>query len=145
MAMDCRRLRQELDRDVSHTIGSDEACLSTAEHCEEAARYLARHLESRYASSAFDSKDLIVFLRQEVVTFPYGTGSRTVWDRIGALWAAISSSFTPSPSSGATLASEESRISVASALAKLERNLVAGLQVHQEAAMRVSVYLPDVC
>lgn len=57
-----------------------------------------------------------------------------VWDRLSALWPALAHSFDH-VTQDATQASEDSRLALALALGKLERNLVAGLLPHQEAAM----------
>lgn len=59
-------------------------------------------------------------------------GKDGLWDRLGGLWPSISSSFHPT--TGSAIASEDSRVSLALALAKLERNLVAGLEEHQAQA-----------
>lgn len=59
----------------------------------------------------------------------------TFWSRLSSFWAALALSFDVGVESTRSLASEDSRISLASTFGKLERNLVAGLQVHQEAVM----------
>lgn len=55
-----------------------------------------------------------------------------VWPRLAGLWDAIGRSFQPG--SEAAGSSEDSRISLALGLAKLERNLIAGLAEHQDPA-----------
>lgn len=61
------------------------------------------------------------------------SSGRSLWDRIGQIWIALSAAFHPI--TGKAIASEDSRISLALALAKLERNLIAGIEEHQAHAV----------
>lgn len=60
-------------------------------------------------------------------------GDGLVWQRIAGIWKVIGRSFQPGFEESGS--SEDSRISLALGLAKLERNLIAGLTEHQELAV----------
>jgi len=55
-----------------------------------------------------------------------------VWSRIGGYWVRIEGELDPTTSSKLA---EDTIIDLATILAKLERNLIAGLGSHQEKAM----------
>jgi len=80
---------------------------------------------------------MLIFVRGEA-SKALSTQSESIWDRIGLLWRALALSFDPGNVASSLGASEDSRISLVLALGKLERNLVARLQAHQEAAACVS-------
>ena len=70
------------------------------------------------------------------------TDGECFWDRLGSLWTALARSFDQSSydsSSTPSWASEDSRIILGAGLAKLERNMIAGLMSHQQASMYVSI------
>ena len=72
------------------------------------------------------------------------TSTQIKWDRLGSIWAALAQSFDPSKTSNeCRQPSENSRISLALALGKLERNLIAGLQEYQEGSRHVPITLAD--
>ncbi|WWC90768.1 uncharacterized protein L201_005705 [Kwoniella dendrophila CBS 6074] len=99
-------------------LQSDEACLDIAKNVEGVARYLAQHLEER--------EDLIA-LESNV----------NIFDALSPFWAGLANSFDPSQAAKNDIigwASEDSRIQLALALGKLERNLIAGLKEFQDAA-----------
>jgi ataxin-10 len=70
--------------------------------------------------------------RVEIVSDISSDRDSSTWLQLGKYWNVLAFSFGSSASSG--IASEDSRISLALGLAKLERNLLAGVQEFQEAA-----------
>ncbi|WVR07462.1 hypothetical protein IAU60_004503 [Kwoniella sp. DSM 27419] len=111
-----------LARGLEHpdaVLGSDEACLLVAGSVEAGARYVAQHMSDRE-----DEIDI--------------TSDDNIFHKLGAYWERLAQCFDPSVASEASqvnLASEDSRIQVALALGKLERNLVAGLLPFQNKAV----------
>lgn len=59
---------------------------------------------------------------------------KPVWEALGNLWPAVAESLDPSPKAPSAV-SEEARVALAAATAKLERNLIAGLFENQQAAL----------
>ncbi|WWC63212.1 uncharacterized protein I303_105812 [Kwoniella dejecticola CBS 10117] len=117
--MDLSKLASGLLQGAEEIVRSDEACLDTAKTAEEAARYLARNLDER--------KEL-VDLEHE---------GYTLFDALSLSWTRLAQSFDPSQAASNDTkgwASEDSRIQLASALGKLERNLIAGIQPFQDIA-----------
>lgn len=55
-----------------------------------------------------------------------------IWSRLGRYWSRIDAELDPTTDSKL---SEDTVIDLSTMLAKLERNLIAGLGSHQEAAM----------
>ncbi|KAL1411314.1 hypothetical protein Q8F55_002265 [Vanrija albida] len=118
--MDASALRNALAQEG--TVAHDEACLASAGQLERAARYVAVHLSDR----------------PEILDDFAHTGTESVWELLGRLWSQLAASFDPSPATAAErskLASEDSRIALVLAAAKLERNLVAGVYEFQKAAL----------
>ena len=79
--------------------------------------------------------------RHDAVSSLSITDAESFWDRLGSLWTILARSFDQgsSDSSSTSLwASEDSRIALVLGLAKLERNMIAGLMSHQQASMYVS-------
>ncbi|WVF72716.1 hypothetical protein IAT40_007534 [Kwoniella sp. CBS 6097] len=121
--MDIKQLSSALRRNPEQILSSDEACLKVSGEVEEVARYIAQHLSER--------EDLIDLEDDE-----------NIFDALSTFWACLADSFDPSSGTSASArastsrehASEDSRIQLALALAKLERNLVAGSQPFQDAA-----------
>ncbi|WOO81287.1 Copper transport protein 86 [Vanrija pseudolonga] len=108
------------------TVAHDEVCLASAGQLERAARFVAVHLGDR--------PEIFEELEQAQGA---GADADDVWALLGRLWAQLADSFDPTPGSAAAraqLASEDSRIALALAAAKLERNLVAGVYEYQKAA-----------
>ena len=58
----------------------------------------------------------------------------TIWDRLGIYWSCIDVELDPTSSPSR---SEDTMIDLGTMLAKLERNLIAGLASYQEQAMYV--------
>lgn len=59
-----------------------------------------------------------------------------VWDRFSKCWAALESGLDPSSACRLQVTtSEDTRINLTVMMAKLERNLIAGLAEHQQGAM----------
>ncbi|WVQ99934.1 hypothetical protein IAU59_007077 [Kwoniella sp. CBS 9459] len=119
---DIRQLTDALYHGPGEILGSDEACLAISGQVEDVARYIARHLSEREGYIDLDHDD-------------------TIFEALAIIWNPLATSFDPSSSNLSTststsegYASEDSRIQLALALAKLERNLVAGLQAFQDAA-----------
>ncbi|WRT68341.1 uncharacterized protein IL334_005317 [Kwoniella shivajii] len=99
-------------------LRSDERCLEIAKEAEEVARYLAHHLDERE-----DFVDL--------------NEHQTIFDALASCWKGLAESFDPSSKAGSSskgFASEDSRIQLALALGKLERNLIAGIKEYQDTA-----------
>ncbi|OCF37853.1 hypothetical protein I316_00077 [Kwoniella heveanensis BCC8398] len=121
--MDMKKLASALRQGASAILRSDEACLEVAGDAEDVARYVAQHLSEREDLVDLEDPD-----------------DEIIFNALSTFWAGLASSFDPSsshsglnPSEG-RWASEDSRTQLALALAKLERNLVAGLQPFQAAA-----------
>ncbi|WWD19023.1 hypothetical protein CI109_103480 [Kwoniella shandongensis] len=113
-------LASALSQGVDQVLRSDETCLEVASEAEKVARYLAHNL---------DEREELVDLEDDV----------TIFTSLSPFWTSLARSFEPNPttsSSSRASASEDSRISLALALGKLERNLVAGLQLFQEEAVK---------
>ncbi|WVQ81893.1 hypothetical protein IAT38_004020 [Cryptococcus sp. DSM 104549] len=112
--MDAHALAQALAVGFQHVIASDEACLDIAGEAEEVARHIARNMGDREDIVDTDDDD-------------------NFFDHLGKFWEGLAASFDPSSASTSTVsfASEDSRINLALAFGKLERNLVAGLQPFQ--------------
>ncbi|ORY35467.1 spinocerebellar ataxia type 10 protein domain-domain-containing protein [Naematelia encephala] len=115
--MDVGDLRKALDQDATQIVYSDELCLAVASVTETTARWIAQNLSER---------------TQLVDTFSQDGSQADIWSRLGAIWKSIALSFAPAVSSSTS--SEDSRIYLALALAKFERNLLAGLREHQDEA-----------
>jgi hypothetical protein len=58
--------------------------------------------------------------------------NENVWDRLGRYWSRIDKELDPTLTPNR---SEDTMIDLSTMLAKLERNLIAGLATHQEQAM----------
>ncbi|GFZ49470.1 hypothetical protein JCM24511_07590 [Saitozyma sp. JCM 24511] len=110
--MDSAELLRELEEDRQVVRDSDERCLALAAQAEAAARYAAQHLDER----------------PQIVKDLSTASFHDVWQRFERQWSALADSFG---AHGTSVASEDSRILLATALAKLERNLVAGIPEHQ--------------
>ncbi|TYJ51520.1 hypothetical protein B9479_007904 [Cryptococcus floricola] len=109
-------------------IYSDEEALQQASSSETAARNIAQNLHRRTEILPIDA-------------------ARGLFDDVGRTWALLAASFDPSEQADkSSFASEDSRLELALALAKLERNLVAGLlelqreSIKHEAAIRRFIF-----
>nr|ODN89096.1 hypothetical protein L203_02508 [Cryptococcus depauperatus CBS 7841] len=101
---------------TSSIVYSNDLCLVTAEKWKSAAHYIANNLDRRTG---------LVEAEREGGFF----------DSAGEVWKGLAASFDPTAESERPrFASESSRLEVALALAKLERNLVAGLASFQHTA-----------
>ncbi|KIR34774.1 hypothetical protein I352_03026 [Cryptococcus deuterogattii MMRL2647] len=102
---------------LANDVESDELCLEVASNYEGIARYLAGHLNER--------TDILEL--EEAEEFFQG---------LGQVWTSLATSFDPSAKDMSRYASEDSRIQLALGLAKMERNLVAGLLPFQSEAFK---------
>ncbi|OCF76128.1 hypothetical protein I204_03427 [Kwoniella mangroviensis CBS 8886] len=99
-------------------LRSDEGCLDIAKETEEVARYIAHNLDER----------------EELVNID---DEKTIFEALSTFWDGLAQSFDPSQAAyndRKGWASEDSRIQLALALGKLERNLIAALQPFQNRA-----------
>ncbi|KAL7422812.1 hypothetical protein Q5752_002108 [Cryptotrichosporon argae] len=112
--MDVHALGQALRQAPNAVVDSDELCLASAAVYEGAARYIATHLNER--------DEILAALAEHTSTSPF--------THLGRLWSALAAALDP-----AHAGPEDSRVELAAALAKLERNMVAGVQANQEAAI----------
>ncbi|WVQ74876.1 hypothetical protein IAR50_004483 [Cryptococcus sp. DSM 104548] len=102
----------------SSAIFSDEGALQQASSSEAAARDIARNLHRRTEILSIDA-------------------ASELFVHIGNTWELLATSFDPSEHTDkSSFASEDSRLELALALAKLERNLVAGLLDFQNEAIK---------
>ncbi|KAK1927072.1 spinocerebellar ataxia type 10 protein domain-containing protein, partial [Papiliotrema laurentii] len=118
-------LREYLQKHPDQLIGSDELCLGLAAEAEGIAKYTATHLDER--------PDLVVDLSSE----------NDAWSAFGCLWSRLALSLHPTVKPPFESASEDSRRNLALALAKLERNLVAGIAEHQVQAVAHEVAIRE--
>ncbi|OXG16883.1 hypothetical protein C366_03678 [Cryptococcus neoformans Tu401-1] len=102
---------------MASAVESDELCLEGASNCEGIARHLAGHLSER--SYILESEKAEEFFQG-----------------LGQTWTSLATSFDPSAKDTSRYASEDSRIQLALGLAKMERNLVAGLLPFQIEAFK---------
>lgn len=59
-----------------------------------------------------------------------------IWERLGRYWLHLESGLDPSGLANKQQSmSEDTRLDLATMMAKLERNLIAGLLIHQQKAM----------
>ncbi|KAL0249840.1 hypothetical protein I308_103142 [Cryptococcus tetragattii IND107] len=107
---------------LANDLESDELCLEGASNCEGIARYLAGHLNER--TDILESEEAEGFFQG-----------------LGQVWTPLATSFDPSAKDMSRYASEDSRIRLALGLAKMERNLVAGLLPFQSEAFK---HEPDI-
>ncbi|WWC93724.1 hypothetical protein V866_000560 [Kwoniella sp. B9012] len=99
-------------------LRSDEGCLDIAKETEEAARHIAHNLDER--EQLVDIED-----------------DETIFEALSTFWDGLAQAFDPSEAADNDRkgwASEDSRIQLALALGKLERNLIAGIQPFQDRA-----------
>jgi ataxin-10 len=125
-------LKASLAKDAATVIQSDELCLAVGAAAEDVARYTVDHMEERCVWLDGGCHAVLTTSRVDIVSDISIDGDSSTWSQLGQYWTILASSFGSSASSG--IASEDSRISLALGLAKLERNLLAGVQESQEAA-----------
>lgn len=111
-------------------LASDDAVTSFATDVDDLAKKIARNLDQRYIS-IFIGADFREDAVQELGTID----GEDIWNRLGRYWSFIDAELDPTTDSKL---SEETIIDLGTMLAKLERNLIAGLGSHQEAALYVT-------
>jgi hypothetical protein len=73
--------------------------------------------------------------RQEIVQHTGTAEGDDVWTRLGRYWKWLGEELDPTGTGSTKRISEDRAIDLALMLAKLERNLIAGLSIHQEKAL----------
>ncbi|ORX38576.1 spinocerebellar ataxia type 10 protein domain-domain-containing protein [Kockovaella imperatae] len=114
--MDAEALKRALETSPEDVIGSEDRCHSVSAVLDGQARWLALNLDQR--REAADT------LSAEVDDF---------WTRLGHFWTVIERGLAPRANDDPAV--ELAGIQLATALAKFERNLIAGIQDHQYQAL----------